>query len=148
MKKIVGLLCIIISFSSCVDEKDCCVSFEPVNVILKFTQNWDGVPLTSADFNDFKFTTQNGESISINRLRYLISNISVGNAVKNYQIVNIEESLGSEIIFEQIPQGSTFLEFTFGFADVDNIDGIYQDLTNQDFLNFFAKVLKSVHLYE
>jgi hypothetical protein len=133
MKKIISLFLIILFFSSCDEKTDCCVNFEPVYVTLKFTQNWDGVPLTSADFNDFKFTTQNGESISINRLKYLISNISVGNEVKNYQIVNIEESLGSEIIFEQITQGSTFLEFTFGFADVDNTDGIYQDLNSVSF---------------
>tara|TARA_B100000795_G_scaffold269632_1_gene259666 strand:+ start:11217 stop:11966 length:750 start_codon:yes stop_codon:yes gene_type:complete len=133
MKKIIGLLCIIISFLSCIDEKDCCVNFEPVNVTLKFTQNWDGVPLTSADFNDFKFTTQNGESISINRLRYLLSNISIGNTIKDYHLINSEESFGSEIILEQIPQGSTFLKFTFGFADLDNTDGIYQDLNSVSF---------------
>lgn len=133
MKKIIGLLCIIISFLSCIDEKDCCVNFEPVNVTLKFTQNWDGVPLTSADFNDFKFTTQNGESISINRLRYLLSNISIGNTIKDYHLINSEESFGSEIILEQITQGSTFLKFTFGFADLDNTDGIYQDLNSVSF---------------
>ena len=133
MKKIIGLLFIIISFSSCGDEKDCCVNFEPVNVTLKFTQNWDGVPITTADFNDFKFATKNGEYTSINRLRYVVSNISVGNAIKNYQLIDIEESVDTEIIFEQIPQGSTFLKFTFGFADAENTDGIYQDLNSVSF---------------
>ena len=133
MKKIIGLLFIIISFSSCGDEKDCCVNFEPVNVTLKFTQNWDGVPITTADFNDFKFATKNGESISINRLRYVVSDISVGNTIKNYQLIDIEEIGDSEIVFEQIPQGSTFLKFTFGFADAENTDGIYQDLNSVSF---------------
>jgi hypothetical protein len=133
MRKIIGLLCIIITLSSCGDNKECCLNFEPVNVTLKFTQNWDGVPVTSSDFNDFKFTTQNGESISINRLRYVLSNISVGNAIKNYHLINIEQSVDSEILFEQIPQGSTFLKFTFGFSDVENTDGAYQDLNSVSF---------------
>ncbi len=133
MRKIIAFLCIIITLSSCGDDKDCCLNFEPVNVTLKFTQNWDGVPVTSSDFNDFKFTTQNGESISINRLRYVLSNISVGNAIKNYHLINIEQSLDSEILFEQIPQGSTFVKFTFGFSDAENTDGTYQDLNSVSF---------------
>jgi hypothetical protein len=124
---------IIIFFLSCNDNKECCVNFEPVNITLKFTQNWDGVPVTSADFNNFKFTSQNGESISINRLRYVLSNISVGNTIKNHQLVNIGENTGSELTFEQIPQGSNFLKFTFGFADPDNKDGEYQDLNSVSF---------------
>ncbi len=134
MRKIIGLLCIIITLSSCGDNKECCLNFEPVNVTLKFTQNWDGVPVTLSDFNDFKFTTQNGESISIHRLRYVLSNILVGNAIKNYHLINIEQSVDSEIFFEQILQGSTFLKFTFGFSDVVNTDGVYQDL-NSFFFN-------------
>ena len=133
MRKIIAFLCIIITLSSCGDDKDCCLNFEPVNVTLKFTQNWDGVPVTQANFNDFKFTTQNGESISINHLRYVLSNISVGNAIKNYHLINIEQSLDSEIIFEQIPQGLTFLKFTFGFSDAENTDGTYQDLNSVSF---------------
>ena len=133
MRKIIGLLCIIITLASCGDNKECCLNFEPVNVTLKFTQNWDGVPVTSSDFNDFRFTTQNGESISINRLRYVLSNISVGNAIKSYHLINIEQSVDSEILFEQIPQGSTFLKFTFGFSDAENTDGTYQDLNSVSF---------------
>jgi hypothetical protein len=133
MTKIIYVFLTFISFSSCADEKDCCVNIEPVNVTFEFTQNWDGIPVSSSDFNDFKFTTQNGESISINRLRYVLSNISVGSTIKNYHLINIGENTGSEIIFEQISQGSNVLKFTFGFADADNIDGIYQDLNSVSF---------------
>ena len=133
MKKIIYFFFTFILFSSCGDEKDCCVNIKPVNVTFEFTQNWDGIPVSSSDFNDFKFTTQNGESVSINRLRYVLSNISVGSAIKNYHLINIGENTGSEITFEQISQGSNVLKFTFGFADADNIDGIYQDLNSVSF---------------
>ena len=133
MKKIIYVFLTFISFSSCADEKDCCVNIEPVNVTFEFTQNWDGIPVSSSDFNDFKFTTQNGESISINRLRYVLSNISVGSTIKNYHLINIGENTGSEITFEKVSQGSNVLKFTFGFADADNIDGIYQDLNSVSF---------------
>lgn len=133
MKKIISLLVLVITFSSCKNETDCCVNLSPVTVNLKFTHNWDGIAVTAADFNNFKFTTENGETISIERLRYLVSNISIGNTTKNYNLVNIGENTGTEISFEDINQGSKSLQFTFGFADVDNTDGVYQDLNSASF---------------
>jgi hypothetical protein len=133
MKKIICLFLIIISFSSCNDELDCCIYPKPVNVTLTFTQNWDGVPVNASDFNKFKFTTKNGEIISINDLRYLLSNLKVGRKIKNYQLINIGENTGIRLNFEQIEQGVNILKFTFGFADTDNKDGIYQDLNSVSF---------------
>jgi hypothetical protein len=133
MKKIISLFSILLFFSSCDVKTDCCVNFEPVKVTFKFTQNWDGIPVTSADFNDFKFTTQNGETLSIDKLRYVLSTISVGRVIKNYHLINIGENKGSELIFEEIPQGSNFLKFTFGFTDANNIEGLYQDLNSVSF---------------
>ena len=133
MKKLFSLLFIILIFVSCEKESVCCVTMQPIKVTLKFTHNWDGVPVTSSDFNDFKFTTENGELIAIDQLRYLVSNITVGNSVKPYQLINLGENQGLEITFNEIPQGSNFLKFTFGFADSDNIDGIYQDLNSVSF---------------
>ena len=133
MKKLFSLLFIILIFVSCEKESVCCVTIQPIKVTLKFTHNWDGVPVTSSDFNDFKFTTENGELIAIDQLRYLVSNITVGNSVKPYQLINLGENQGLEITFNEIPQGSNFLKFTFGFADSDNIDGIYQDLNSVSF---------------
>ena len=133
MKKIIFLILMMTIYLSCDDNKDCCVNIEPVNVTLKFTHNWDGVSVTSSDFNDFKFTNQNGELISIEKLRYLVSNISVGKNIKDYHLVNIGEETGFEISFDEVSQGSNFLKFTFGFADKDNTDGIYQDLNSVSF---------------
>ena len=133
MKKIISFLVLIIIFSTCKNETECCVNLSPITVNLKFTHNWNGVALTAADFNSFKFTTENGETISIERLRYLISNISIGNTIKDYNLVNIGENTGSEITFEEVNQESNLLQFTFGFADEDNIDGVYQDLNSASF---------------
>ena len=66
-------------------------------------------------------------------MRYLISNISIGNTIKDYNLVNIGENTGSEITFEEVNQESNLLQFTFGFADEDNIDGVYQDLNSASF---------------
>ena len=133
MKKLIWFLLIIISFSSCSDELDCCVYPAPVNVTLKFTQNWDGVPVNSSDFNDFTFTNQHGEAISISDLRYLLSNITIGSKTKNYQLINIGENSGLQLNFEQVEQGVNILKFRFGFADADNKDGVYQDLNSVSF---------------
>ncbi|MGB0879852.1 MAG: MbnP family protein [Polaribacter sp.] len=136
MKKVAGLLLILIAFSSC-EEKDCCVNLEPVTATIKFTHNWDGTAITSSDFNQFKFTNAHGETLSIERLRYLVSNIYLGNSEnqnnKVYHLVNIGENSGLEFTLENIPLGTHQLKFTFGFTDADNTDGIYQDLNSASF---------------
>ena len=133
MKKIIYFFIIAITFLSCDEPVECCVNPQPANITLQFTHNWDGVPISSSDFNDFKFTTENGESVSIEKLRYLVSNIKVGNTVKDYQLINIGENTGLKIDFTEANLGSTFLKFTFGLKDVDNKDGEYQDLNSVSF---------------
>jgi hypothetical protein len=133
MKKIIYYIVFAIIFTSCKDETDCCVNPVPVKVSLKFTHNWDGVPVSSSDFNEFKFTTKNGELISVEKLRYLVSNIKIGDNVKDYQLINIGENSGLEISFDAITIGNQRLQFTFGFSDADNKDGIYQDLNSVNF---------------
>ena len=47
-----------------------------INGIMSFfTHNWDGTPVTSADFNAIQYTNANGELLSIERLRYVVSDI-------------------------------------------------------------------------
>lgn len=138
MKKLISLFLLIAAFSSCKEETECCVN-PTVNIMLKFTHNWDGTPLNSSDFNTFKFTTQNGELISINRLRYVLSNIRLinGNDVftfSDYNLIDLGEEKGLTLnLPEKIFAGSYQLKFTFGFADIDNKDGVYQDLNSVSF---------------
>lgn len=132
MRKIT-LLLILLIFISCKDEVDCCVNPAPVNITLKFTHNWNGVQVTSSDFNDFKFTTENGESVSLVKLRYVVSDINIGSENKSHHMINIGEESGLELNFNEVNQGSNILKFTFGFADANNIDGAYQDLNSVSF---------------
>ena len=137
MKKIVCLLLIFssLTFFSCSEEN----ITENVNITLKFTHNWDGVPVNSSDFNSFKFSNANGESISIERLRYLVSSIAFNNTSSSqtssnaHFLVDVGEEKTSLSLF-QIPFSKLkTLSFVFGLRDNDNQDGIYQDLNSASF---------------
>ena len=122
-----------LTFFSCSEEN------ENVNITLKFTHNWDGVPVNSSDFNNFKFSNANGESISVDRLRYLVSNIAFNNTSTSQTnsntrfLVDVREEKTSLSLF-QIPFSKLkTLSFVFGLRDSDNQDGIYQDLNSASF---------------
>ena len=127
MKKIINsLFILVLLLSSCNNTE------ENISITLKFTQNWDTVPVTSEDFNEFKFTNANGEKISIERLRYLISNISIVGDT-NYTLINVGENSGSLLTINNLMPGSYQIKFVFGFQDADNTEGIYQDLNTASF---------------
>jgi len=129
MKKIIALLLLtLLLFCSCNKEE------ENLTVTLKFTQNWNGVPLTNQDFNTFKFTTANGENISIERLRYLISNISlVEESENNHFLIDVGENSGNLITISDVYPSNYKLKFTFGLTDLENTDGSYPDLNSANF---------------
>jgi hypothetical protein len=132
MKKIkYTLLIFCLAFLGCSEDND--VNIETVNITLKFTQNWDGTVISASDFNQFNFTNENGDLISIERLRYVVSNATIGGVEKEYQLINIGENTGSEISLEGVTKGSKSLSFTFGFRDEDNLDGVYADLNSTSF---------------
>ena len=127
MKNVLIILCIsIFIFSSCSSED------ENINITVNFTHNWDGMPITSQDFNTLKFTNEHGEKLSIEKLQYLISNISLL-GLKSYHLVNFSENSGTSFNISNLTNGSYTLSFRFGFSDEDNIDGEYQDLNSVSF---------------
>lgn len=126
MKKIVIILVLILSFSSCNKED------ENGMVTVKFTHNWDGIPVTNLDFNEFKFTNDNGEKVSFERFRYLVSNINIIGS-KNYFLVDVKENSALNITITDLKKGNSNLNFTFGFTDDDNLDGVYKDLNSTNF---------------
>lgn len=138
MKKIIMAFFTLFLFLSCKNEIECCVN-PNINVTLKFTHNWDGLSLSSTDFSNFKYTTENGVNISIERLRYVISNIKLINGnntftFSDYNFIDLGEEIGLDLsLNEKIFPGSYELKFTFGFTDNDNTDGIYQDLNAVSF---------------
>jgi hypothetical protein len=127
MKNVLVFLCISICiFSSCSSED------ESINITMNFTHNWDGVAITDKDLNELKFTNANGEKLSIENLRYLISNISLL-GLKNYHLVNFSENTGTSVNLSDATEGTYTLSFRFGFSDKDNIDGVCQDLNSVSF---------------
>jgi hypothetical protein len=127
MKNIITFLCILlVAFSSCTEEE------ENRTITLNFSHHWDGTIITNQDFNQLKFTNANGNKVSIERLRYLISNISLVSS-KNYHLIDFTENSGTSISITDFTDGVYDLSFRFGFSDEDNKDGIYPDLNTLSF---------------
>lgn len=136
MKYLKGIVLLILVIS-CTKNK---TETPSVLASLNFSHNWNGAPIVNSDLNTIKFTNANGEQLSIERLRYLISNITLTNAVgektiiKERHLVNLNEEKGLELVSDlALPQGTYKLSFVFGLTDVDNKDGAYQDLNSVNF---------------
>ena len=130
-KKYCLLVLILILVTRCSEEKECCVQPQ-FTITLNFTHHWNGLKITPKDFNELKFTNENGERLSIERLRYLISNISLING-KNYHLIDVGENSGTSITIPELTDESYALSFKFGLSDEDNTDGTYQDLNSVSF---------------
>ena len=133
MKKIALLLILAIAFVGCNDDDD-----SPSNVVMSInlSQNWDGTNVTSADFGTTEFTNEHGEVLTISKLRYLISKVtlynSFGDAIEldGYNLVDLTDdntlSFTKNAVF---PPGTyTRITFVYGFNEEDNIDDAYTDL--------------------
>lgn len=109
-----------------------------VKATFNFIHHWDNTIITNANFNTVHYTTANGEELSIERLRYLISNITFekpdGETIRLEGHNLIDVTNGTNLSFtpnESIPIGDyTNVSFTFGFTNEDNIDGEYIDLNS------------------
>ncbi|TWO32135.1 hypothetical protein E1J38_009925 [Seonamhaeicola sediminis] len=131
MKKIASLLILLLLLSCSSDDES-----KTYNITLSFSHNWDGTPITNSDFNTIKFTNANNNQLSIERLRYLISDIKLES---NNEVINLEAyklidvSNNKNLSFSpsvSIPEGTySEVSFTFGFNNEDNDteDG-YNDL--------------------
>ena len=117
---------------SCSEDK---IEFPEVNTTYTFSQNWDGTPVTKDDFNKIIFTNANGEKQSIERLRYLISRVTltsttdVSTTMETYHLVDV--SVDTTAFFKpttKVPLGTYKLSFTFGFNQEDNTRGTHKDL--------------------
>jgi hypothetical protein len=131
-KKSLLFIITLILFAACTPEKECCVQPKQFDVTLNFTHNWDRLEFTKQDFNELKFTNANGERLSIEKLRYLVSSISLLDA-KNHHLIDVGENTGTSISIPNLTEGSYGLSFRFGFSDEDNTDGAYQDLNSVSF---------------
>ena len=141
MKKII-LLISLITLSACSSSDDS-TSPDPTptpitdaNIAFSFSHNWDGTAVTNSNFNTIQYTNANGEEMSIEKLRYLISNITFQKIngevieINGYNLVDVTNN--ENMVFSpetKIPFGDySKVSFTFGFNNSDNIDGAYADL--------------------
>lgn len=140
MKKIFApLLCIILCFNSCSDDNN---DSEKQNVAatFKFTHDWIGQAVTNADFNSIQYTNEHGETLSIERLRYLISDITFtstnGETIEldGYNLIDVTNNNGLIYSLDTpIPVGNyPNVSFTFGFDNEDNAEN-YLDLNSASF---------------
>ncbi len=105
-------------------------------ITFKFTQNWDGSDFTVANFGQYNYTNQHGETLSVTKLRYLISKIVLTRTngekieIPGYQLVDLSDA--STLVFNPnfpILEGDfNKISFVYGFNEEDNQDGAYPDL--------------------
>lgn len=134
MKNFLRVVSVLFCLLSCNKEK---VPTEG-QISLRFTHHWYGTAVSANDFNDLKFTNANGENLSIERLRYLISKITlthedgITTVLDGYQLVDLQNA--ATLTFnpsEKLVLGPyTKVSMTFGFNLEDNQDGVYPDLNS------------------
>jgi len=137
MKKIYLLLAFF-ALMACESDDNSVQKFSAIQ--LNFTHNWDGTNVTFSDFNTIQYINANGEELSIERLRYLISDViftrDTGEIIEmdGYNLVNVTDNQGlSYVIPNEFAEGTYSMSFTFGMDNEDNIDGAYQDLNSASF---------------
>ena len=139
MKKIITLLsCVVICFSSCNKDKD--DQALNVSTTFNFISNWDGQNISSSDFENTEYINQNGETITITRLRYIISNITFTKengetiVVDGYKLIDVTNNDVMYTPETTIETGMyTNVSFTYGLKHEDNVSGIYADLNSAVF---------------
>ena len=126
-------LSLVILFGCNTDSDDNVAS---VNVTMAFSHYWEGSPLTNSDFNMLKYTNDKGNLLSIERLRYLISDIEFTKAngetilLEGYNLVDVTNQTNLSFTpYQKILTGTySNVSFVFGFVNEKNIDGAYNDL--------------------
>jgi hypothetical protein len=136
MKIIASILMFCFVFFSCNEDKDDTIS--QANLTFNFTHNWDGVDVSNVNFNTIQYTNANGEQLSIERLRYLISRITFQNlnnevfTIDGYSLIDVTNNTNLSFTpTTTIPSGTyKSLSFTFGFNNDDNYNFNYPDLNS------------------
>lgn len=133
MKKIALLLILAFVFVGCDSDDD---SPENVLISIGFSHNWDGIPVTEADFGTTEFTNEHGEVLTISKLRYLISRVtlynSYGDAIEfeGHQLVDLSDENTLIFAINSVFPSGTYnrISFVYGFNEGDNLDNAYPDL--------------------
>ncbi|MCH2034346.1 MAG: hypothetical protein MK202_12625 [Tenacibaculum sp.] len=138
LKNLQYLICSLLFIFGCSSNSE--EGLENKKITINFVHEWDGTPITKDDFNDLKFTNENGDVLSIEKFRFLISKIKLVDtsgfetALEDYLLIDLGEEENLSYIVEGLILDRTYsLDFTFGFNDADNVDGAYNDLNTASF---------------
>lgn len=136
MKKIILLFALAVVAFGCKKDDDGDNTTQDVSVKFTFSQNWEGAPVTVADFNSSVYTNAAGNFVTISKLRYLVSRISLHKAdgttvdFTDYKLVDLTD-VSSLTLSPSIPATTgdyTGISFIYGFNQADNQTGSYPDL--------------------
>jgi hypothetical protein len=105
-------------------------------VTFNFTHHFDGIPVTANNFNQFNFVNANGDTMSISKLRYLVSDMKLNTTngsevvVEGYNLVDVTNGTGLSYQIGPFNIGGyAGIGFNFGFDTTDN-SGSYPDLNS------------------
>ena len=131
-KKAAFLVLLVLSFMACdKNDDDQAQQNTPVSVGFLHSFYEDEVSVSS---NTIQYTNGFGTSLSITRLRYLISQVSFTNQdgiktlVKDYHLVDLSQDNSLTINDILLPPGAYNLKMRFGFTEATNTSSIYPDL--------------------
>ena len=127
------ILAVAFMCSSCSSETD---SDTVVN--LRFTHEWNNAVVTADDFGTIQYVNAFGNQLSIERLRYLISDLTItkpsGETIplNNYHLIDLENENTLNLTPNQSVETGTYanVSFIFGFTNTANTDGAYPDLNS------------------
>lgn len=117
------------------DDGSCTYATE-ATVTLKFSQNINGSSISAADFDQLNYTTPEGNTYSVTKMQYLISDVRLYKAngdsvmVDGYHLVDMSDTTTLTYELPEVVRIAPYvgIGFTFGFDAEDNISGQYADL--------------------
>ena len=111
---------------------------QSVTLKITFLHKWNQTIVNNDDFNIFQFTNAFGNELSIERLRYLVSDVKLTKnngetiLINNYSLLNLEDNNTLSISSDQNLTIGSYddISFVLGFKNEYNIDGAYPDLNS------------------
>lgn len=133
MKKLVPQLLflsiVITTILACGEDRDDIIPTRG-DITLQFSHNWNDQPVNAEEMDIMQYKTANGDSLSITRLRYVISRLRFVNEEgevfeplqpERFNFVEVDENKGLTFVPNiTLPIGKYNLYFTFGLNNEDN----------------------------
>lgn len=137
MKKIIVLIALAFLGFSCSNSDDNDET-EKISTTFSFIHYWNGALVSNINFNAIQYSNANGDLMSIERLRYIVSDITftplTGDPIV-LDIHNLVDVTNNNLEFTpetEIPAGTYNVTFTFGLDNEDNSEN-YPDLNSASF---------------